>query len=618
MNRILFKTSDRKLMLKHRGNRAQGMLEFSLALPIMVMLLFGIIEFALVFQAWLSIENIARQTVRYAVTGQYEHKYCSTENGWNWNSDSDDSEICKGDNANEEQERARLLSIQAMANSQKVALFDEPDLEQDEIGYINIVVCSDRNDDDEGPDYNYTKPSGSTYSSCTDSGSPIEDAGAPGDQVYIAVDFNHPFLTPVLNKVWPMMHLRSYREGRVETFNAQKIGLIPDTGSEDLPESPAPDPVLEGTACDGIVVEGDWKTKKKDLKIKIKNNTGFDVYLDHAILDWSDHQIYMEELELDQSVKELKFDKTKIFTGDGTPEDDGLESPTPSDTLQHVKLQKNKTKEFKAKFQTDIEKAGTTNFNVILYFEHGCVLSLEAPDPDVDPTIPEVTVGPEGEIFYIGVEDPSAFLHVVWHTNEDGSVTVLATFSTTFNDNTYNYNDAPNHKHTSWGAKTHTFNKLEHSDHLRFDMKDANGITFFDAKVDYLYEDETTDPFTYYTGGVTKGDSKIYSGNDGMVKDVKTSLDENLKLPDCNQAILLLNSPKIYDNYVQDPNDPTYCPDWDFSVWFEITIDASAIPDEGFGYPSIASIHASPAKTSSSTLEVQPGADPSLPPYFDN
>ena len=64
--------------------------------------------------------------------------------------------------------------------------------------------------------------------------------------------------------------------------------------------------------------------------------------------------------------------------------------------------------------------------------------------------------------------------------------------------------------------------------------------------------------------------------------------------------------------------DPSYCLNWDCNVWFEITIATAAVPAGGFGYPTLSSIHASPAKTSSSTLEVRPGADPSLPPYFDN
>ena len=57
--------------------RAQGMVEFALALPVLLALLFGVIEFARIFQAWLSIENGARAGVRYAVTGEFNPDYCA-------------------------------------------------------------------------------------------------------------------------------------------------------------------------------------------------------------------------------------------------------------------------------------------------------------------------------------------------------------------------------------------------------------------------------------------------------------------------------------------------------------------------------------------------------------
>jgi Flp pilus assembly protein TadG len=42
----------------------------------LLLVLFGIIEFARILQAWLSVENGARFGVRYAVTGQYNLAYC--------------------------------------------------------------------------------------------------------------------------------------------------------------------------------------------------------------------------------------------------------------------------------------------------------------------------------------------------------------------------------------------------------------------------------------------------------------------------------------------------------------------------------------------------------------
>jgi hypothetical protein len=63
--------------LEPRRQRAQTLLEFALALPILLLLIFGIIEFGRFLQAWLALENGARFGVRYAVTGNYDPQYCA-------------------------------------------------------------------------------------------------------------------------------------------------------------------------------------------------------------------------------------------------------------------------------------------------------------------------------------------------------------------------------------------------------------------------------------------------------------------------------------------------------------------------------------------------------------
>jgi TadE-like protein/PA14 domain len=52
--------------------RGQSLVEFALTLPILLLLIFGIIEFGRLFQAWVTIQNAARTAIRYAVTGQYD------------------------------------------------------------------------------------------------------------------------------------------------------------------------------------------------------------------------------------------------------------------------------------------------------------------------------------------------------------------------------------------------------------------------------------------------------------------------------------------------------------------------------------------------------------------
>ena len=61
---------------KRLTTRAQGLLEFALALPVLLLMIFCVIEFGRLMQAWLALENGARFAVRYAVTGDYDAQYC--------------------------------------------------------------------------------------------------------------------------------------------------------------------------------------------------------------------------------------------------------------------------------------------------------------------------------------------------------------------------------------------------------------------------------------------------------------------------------------------------------------------------------------------------------------
>jgi hypothetical protein len=223
------------------ASRSQALLEFALALPILLMLLFGIIDLAALFQAWLTVENIARQTVRYAVTGQYDPSFCV-------DGDDDGSEPCKGDKYEEEQDAARLLSIQQYADRQTVALFNTPGAAQNEIGHLNVVICSNRDaDNDSTADFIFFESSPTDYADCqsVEDGSHKEDAGAPGDRVFVAVDFNHPYITPFFNKVWPMTHLFAHREGIVEEFRVPRLIALPDDPFNSLTKTPTPLPVTD-------------------------------------------------------------------------------------------------------------------------------------------------------------------------------------------------------------------------------------------------------------------------------------------------------------------------------------------------------------------------------------
>lgn len=216
------------------GQRSQALLEFALVLPLLLMLLFGIMDTALIFQSWLTVENIARLSVRYAVTGQYDTTYCVDSVA------DPDSDACAGTNYIQEQNEARLQTIMnnphGYAYRQAYVLFRDPDAvdvgsdnlfdAENEIGYFRVTVCSSRDANGNGnheDDFTFYAPTRNEYSRCT----PNDDPGDPGDRIIIAVDFAHPLLTPFLNRVWPSVHLFAYRQGIVEMFRVPRVIALP-------------------------------------------------------------------------------------------------------------------------------------------------------------------------------------------------------------------------------------------------------------------------------------------------------------------------------------------------------------------------------------------------------
>lgn len=69
-------TPEKREKQKERRRKGQTLAEFAITLPILLLLLFGIIEFARIFQAWVTLQNAARAAARYASIGLFnETKY---------------------------------------------------------------------------------------------------------------------------------------------------------------------------------------------------------------------------------------------------------------------------------------------------------------------------------------------------------------------------------------------------------------------------------------------------------------------------------------------------------------------------------------------------------------
>ncbi|MFQ5435684.1 MAG: TadE/TadG family type IV pilus assembly protein, partial [Anaerolineae bacterium] len=55
---------------RRKFKMGQGLVEFALVIPVLLLILWGLIEFSRIFQGYLTVQHAAREGARYAVTGQ--------------------------------------------------------------------------------------------------------------------------------------------------------------------------------------------------------------------------------------------------------------------------------------------------------------------------------------------------------------------------------------------------------------------------------------------------------------------------------------------------------------------------------------------------------------------
>ncbi len=60
----------RRVRFGQRTERGQTLAEFALIAPIMVILIFGFVDVARIYQSWVTIQGAAREGARYGVTGR--------------------------------------------------------------------------------------------------------------------------------------------------------------------------------------------------------------------------------------------------------------------------------------------------------------------------------------------------------------------------------------------------------------------------------------------------------------------------------------------------------------------------------------------------------------------
>jgi hypothetical protein len=199
--------------------KAQGLVEFAIILPVMLITLFVIIELARIFHAWMAVENGARMGLRYAVTREINEGNCD--------GGGEDGKCYQP----MDEQKARILSIHdaAWAGSSSIHRVKEEEAAEDDPGFFNITVCR--------PENLVEPASGSDTYHCDP-----EDPGEPGELVAIIVEFNHPLILPIVDFVGPHIRLFARRDGRVEDWRISKpAGVPPDI---ELPIPPEPSPVI--------------------------------------------------------------------------------------------------------------------------------------------------------------------------------------------------------------------------------------------------------------------------------------------------------------------------------------------------------------------------------------
>jgi len=178
--------------------KGQTLVEFALILPLLLLVIFVIVESARIFQAYITVQHAAREGARYAITGRWEEELAG-------------------------QPDPRVDSIEKVAKNSLAGLgLDESQPWYDAegrliIGHYEIKIF--------GQNPNPPPPLLESY------------AGLPGEKVAVQVAYRLEIITPGLNVIAPSVQVVGYAEMINEDF-----GQLGGGGFADLREPPSPIP----------------------------------------------------------------------------------------------------------------------------------------------------------------------------------------------------------------------------------------------------------------------------------------------------------------------------------------------------------------------------------------
>ncbi len=283
-----------------RKSRAQGMVEFALILPVLLLTIFVIVELARVLHAWMAIENGARFGVRYAVTGEF-----------------DEVSYCGGSCATEvDEELARIPSVKDAAKAGAVAILkNDTVIDIDTPGWFQVTVCSNNPD----IEHKAGNPSTPSATKCViddgddddDNDVALEHAGEPGETVIVTVEFTHPLITPMISTIWPDLHLRAQRTGIVEQYRTSRVFGLPISAFTTPPtptntftpiptntpvptatDTPTPTPSNTPTSTPTPSCSNIYRVAQRlrgdDFEVRVRNDNVAPAYLSSAYLEWEE------------------------------------------------------------------------------------------------------------------------------------------------------------------------------------------------------------------------------------------------------------------------------------------------------------------------------------------
>ncbi len=310
-----------------RDTKAQAMVEFALVFPIVLLLMFGTIEFGRLFHAWTLVNNAAQEGARYASSGEWMQKYCHDLNGDGW--------ACMKENSvpeYEEIDAARLPSIHEYVENLTRGLAKVSGASWTQPGFFQVTVCSNQ----PGFWYEYN---GNAPPQCH----PHEDAGSllstQDTRILVAVTYRHKFIMPFLNDIASNVVLHAEREGILERFRVERSIEVPPTiaGPTSTPtNTPTPTktftPTLTPTntptvmptntpapSCDRIHITRIW-VRYDDIRATVRNDNPVPIYLVDTHLMWT-------KVSSSQRVNYFRFGRRYYPGDDYSPPTDAQANP---------------------------------------------------------------------------------------------------------------------------------------------------------------------------------------------------------------------------------------------------------------------------------------------------